>query len=132
MRKTVTLVLIAATCMWGCKKDKVQIKESENSDKVNSVFRVISNASAKYSISIIETSSVGTTDTLQNVTSDSRANFEFGFTPKVGSTVKVKAVAPNASSLNITVAYKAVRLGLDTVKRVDKGLSADFMYVIKD
>jgi len=132
MKKTVTLVLIAATCIWGCKKDKVEIKEPENSDKVNSVFRVISNSSAKYSIAIVETSSAGATDTLQNVISDSRANFEFGFTPKVGSKIQVKALAPNASSLNITIAYKAVRLGLDTVRKVDKGLAADFTYIIKD
>jgi hypothetical protein len=69
---------------------------------------------------------------LQNVTSNSPSDFNFGFTPKVGSQIIIKAAAPNASSLNCTVAYKGVRLGLDSVKIVDKSLEAKFSYTIKD
>lgn len=125
-------MLLAATFIWGCKKDSATVNGQENSDITNSVFRVVSDANAKYLISIVEVSASGVADTVQNITSNSTAQFSFGFTPKIGSRVIVKAASPTATSLNVTVGYKAVRLGIDSIKKVGNGLTADFSYVIKD
>ena len=131
MKKTVTLALLAATCIWGCKKDDQ--KSDQNSDITNSIFRVVSDANAKYQVQIVEVSASNATDTIQNITSNSPSNLTFGFTPRgVGSKITVKAASLTASSLNITVGYKAVRLGIDTIKKVGNGLTANFSYVIKN
>ncbi|MBD1394633.1 hypothetical protein [Mucilaginibacter glaciei] len=132
MKKTLTLILLASACLWSCKKDKQQINDQENSDKANGVFRIVSNATAKYNLNILEVSSLGLPDTIQNITTNSVSNFIFGFSPRVGSRIIIRATAPNATNLNITLGYKAVRLGLDSVKRVGNGLAADFQYTIKD
>jgi hypothetical protein len=130
MRKTLVLIIMAGTCLWGCSKKKNQVEDPDSFDKTNRIFRVISNSNVKYWVNIVELSS--NADTLQNVTSNSPSDFNFGFTPKVGSQIIIKATAPSASSLNCTVAYKGIRLGLDSVKIADKSLEAKFLYTVKD
>lgn len=132
MRKILIIASFIPLCFLGCKKDKTIKPSVEDSDKANSIFRVISRSDVKYLISIIEVHPGSPPDTIQNITSNSRSDFDYGFTPKTGSTILVNAIAPNATSLDCTIGYKGVRLGVDSVSTAGKALSVHFEYLIKN
>ena len=130
MRKILVLTIICISAL-GCKKDEKTVTVPD-SDKANRIFRVVTRSDVKYNINILELSSLTATDTLQNVTSNSGAAFNFGFTPRIGSRVLVTSNAPNAKSLDCTLIYRGVRLGLDKVEVLPGSLGVKFEYVVKD
>jgi hypothetical protein len=131
MRKILLLTSFIGICALGCKKDQKTVTVPD-SDKANRIFRVVTRSDVKYQVNILEIYPGTVPDTVQNVTSHSGAAFNFGFSPKVGSHVLVTSTAPNAKSLDCTLIYKGVRLGLDRVEVMDKSLGVKFEYVIKD
>jgi hypothetical protein len=130
MRKILVLSFICIGAL-GCKKDEKTVTVPD-SDKANRIFRVVTRSDVKYNVNILELSPLTIADTLQNVTSNSGAAFNFGFTPRIGSRVLVTSNAPNAKSLDCTVIYKGVRLGLDKVEVLNQSLGVKFEYIVKD
>jgi hypothetical protein len=128
--KSVAFVVFCLAVLIGCKKD-IGTKEESNFDVENEVFRVITNSDVRYDVVILEIFPNTTTgDTTVNVHSRGSSDINYGFTPKKGSRVIVKASGVNAKTLNCTIGYKGKRLGADDLQANANSLYINFEYAI--
>lgn len=129
MKKNIFIALLLALAFTSCKKKD---PATPNYDVVNKFFRVIVRSDANYTVTITQTAANSATPIVIKTDSDTGYEFNYGFAPKVGSTISVKVTTTSGTQINSSIFYKNVNIGPTVTTDANNKPTVNFSYTVKD
>ena len=117
-----------AFLLTGCQKTVVA--PPVNTDVTNSIFRVVANSDANYSISVVISAPAPAVPDTLSIVSTANTPFSYGFSVATGTTVAVSADTKKGTKLQCQIFYKGKELGPATFNTSAAGISASFNYMV--